>query len=117
MYLLRFGLFILFVSVSSALSLYPLKVLGGLAALLYLTLRFLDNPVGLFLDTQPVLTFALVTAGLALMAFESEALAWLRNLPVCRRRAARRQVRHAVQPPATLRCQGRSATAAPGEAE
>src|SRR5207248_5919699 len=36
MYLLRFGLFILFVSVSSALSLYPIKVLGGLAALLYL---------------------------------------------------------------------------------
>jgi hypothetical protein len=41
-----FGLFILFVSVSSALSLYPLKVLGGLAALLYLVLRLLGNPVG-----------------------------------------------------------------------
>jgi len=33
MYLLRFGLFVLFASVGSALSLYPLKALGGLAIL------------------------------------------------------------------------------------
>jgi len=93
MYLLRFGLFILSASVSSALSLHPLKVLGGLAALLCLGLQLLDNPVGRFVGNQPTFTFGLLTAGLVLIAFESELLAWLRHLPLCRRLTAKRQAR------------------------
>ena len=67
MYLLRFGLFILSASVSSALSLHPLKVLGGLAALLCLGLQLLDNPVGRFVGNQPTFTFGLLMAGLVLI--------------------------------------------------
>jgi hypothetical protein len=95
MYLLRFGLFVLFASVSSALSLHPYKTLGGLAALSCLVLQLLDNPVGRFVGNQSTITFGFLVAGLALMAFESEVLAWLRHLPLCRRRAAKRQTREA----------------------
>ena len=91
MYLLRFGLFILFVSLGSALSLYPVKVLGGLGAVLCLGLQLFDNPLGRFLGSHTVLNFGLVAVGLALMAFEAEALAWLMNLPLIRRPARRRQ--------------------------
>jgi len=93
MYLLRFGLFILFAAVSSALSLHPLKVLGGLAALLCLGLQLLNNPVGRFVGNHATFTFGVLTAGLALMAFESEALTWLRELPLRRQRRANRQAR------------------------
>ena len=93
MYLLRFGLFVLFASVSSALSLHPLKALGGLTTLLCLAIQLLDNPVGRFIGNQPTFTFGVLTAGLVLMVFESEVLAWLRQLPLCRRRDAKRLAR------------------------
>jgi hypothetical protein len=90
MYLLRFGLFILFASLASALTLYPFKVLGGLAAALCVGLQLFDNPVSRFASAQPWFSFGLAMAGLALMAFEAEALAWLTRLPPFRRRAAAR---------------------------
>ncbi|HXJ73049.1 MAG TPA: hypothetical protein VNM37_09350, partial [Candidatus Dormibacteraeota bacterium] len=90
MYLLRFGLFVLFASASSFLSLHPLKALGALAALLCLGLQLLGHPI---VDHQSTFTFSVLTAGLALMAFESEALAWLRHLAFWRRRTSNRLAR------------------------
>lgn len=91
MYLLRFGLFVLFASVSSALSLYPLKVSGGLAILVCFGLQLFDHPAGRVLGAQTALSFGVLAAGLALMAFELDALGWLRKLPWWSRRAAQRQ--------------------------
>src|SRR5437660_6801048 len=91
MYLLRFGLFILFASVASALSLYPLKVLGGLAILGCFGLQLFGHPVGRFLGAPTPLSFGVLAAGLVLMAFERDVFAWLRRLPLWRRRAAQRQ--------------------------
>jgi hypothetical protein len=93
MYLLRFGLFVLFASVSSALSLHPLKTLAGLAALICLGLQLLDNPLSRFVANPSMVTFGVLTGGLALLAFESETLAWLRRLPWCRQLAAKRRAR------------------------
>jgi hypothetical protein len=91
MYLLRFGLFVLFASVGSALSLYPLKALGGLAILLCFGLQLFDHPADRFLDAHTPLSFGVLAVGLALMAFELDVLAWLRRLPLWRGRAAQRQ--------------------------
>jgi len=80
------GLFVLFASVGSALSLYPLKALGGLAILLCFGLQLFDHPADRFLDAHTPLSFGVLAAGLALMAFELDVLAWLRRLPLWRGR-------------------------------
>jgi hypothetical protein len=93
MYLFRFGLFILVVAAASFLARHPFRFLGALAALTSLGLQWFDPatvpPPGL----MPFVTVPLVALGLALIAFEPEALAWLKRLPFARRRAARRAAR------------------------
>ncbi len=94
-YLLRFGLFILFAGVASALVTFPLRTLGGIAAFSYLGLHVFDSPLASRLAASPTLINGLVVAGAVLMLLEPEILSLVRRLPplsiLTRRRDHRRE--------------------------
>jgi hypothetical protein len=98
MYLLRFGLFVLFVALVSAVARFPFRILCVLVALGSIILVWLEpSSIGTHAPMS-VLTWALLAVTLGLMAFEPEVLTFLRRLPLFQRMAERREVRgrHAI---------------------
>jgi hypothetical protein len=93
MYLLRFGLFVLLVTVVSAIARFPFRVSGALAALASLASIWFGPSIADGPGAVSVLTWTLLAVGLVLMGFESEVLAWLRRLPLFRLRFERRSAR------------------------
>jgi hypothetical protein len=91
MYLLRFGLFVLITAISSAVALYPFKVIGALTAALCLVLQLLGGPFSNYFNRHLLAAGVCLLSALALMAFESEVLSWLRNLVGVRSRKIRQQ--------------------------
>ncbi len=100
MYLLRFGLFILIVTLSSAAAIFPFRVAGALAAASCLGLQFFSDSFSRYVQAHLVAGWTVMLAGLALMALEPELLAWLKSRGPFGRRRARR---HAQQPAALER--------------
>jgi hypothetical protein len=86
MYLLRFGLFVLITAISSAVALFPFKVIGALLAALCLALQLLSGYYSNYFTHHPLAVGVGVLGILGLMAFEPEVLSWFRNLPRVRRR-------------------------------
>jgi len=91
MYLLRFGLFVLFACFGAALATYPIKTLVALAAAGGAGLQLFNDSLSRWLSSHPALACGLLLAALALMAFEHEVLAWIKASPPFRRRAERRR--------------------------
>jgi hypothetical protein len=90
MYLLRFGLFVLLVTVASAVARFPFRVAGALAAIAALASIGFGPSITGGPGAVSILTWGVVVAGLVLIGFEPEVLAWLRRLPLCRLRIERR---------------------------
>jgi hypothetical protein len=99
MYLLRFGLFVLIASVSSALAISPLKVIGAMTAALCLALQLFSDSFRDYFNHHLLASGVCVMGALGLMAFEPEVLAWLRNLTLARwpRAQQRKQEREALE--------------------
>ncbi len=93
MYLLRFGVFVLFTSLSSALARFPFRVLGGLIGIGWLGFQLVENGLGGVLGEHLVLAGSLLTLGLLLMVFEAEVLAWLNDSSLSRRLSANKQAK------------------------
>jgi hypothetical protein len=78
MYLLRFGLFVLFAALSSAAAVYPFKVLTGLVAITCLALQYVYPSFNQYLNGHLALAGTGLVGFLVLVAFEAEILGWLR---------------------------------------
>jgi hypothetical protein len=96
MYLLRFGLFVLFAGTASAWTIAPLKVTAGLAALACLSLQLFSDGFSRYLDQHAAAAVVVALLGLTLVAFEAETLAWLEGLPLRRRRRVRQREQEQV---------------------
>ncbi|MCI0747799.1 MAG: hypothetical protein L0Y58_20520 [Verrucomicrobia subdivision 3 bacterium] len=93
MYLLRYGLFLAFTGIASALVTFPIKTTFGLLAGTYLLLTFFSSPLGIDPSAYPITTYSLMVLGLVLMVFEGPILRWLNNLDFITRRRRKRQER------------------------
>jgi hypothetical protein len=93
MYLLRFGLFVLFVTVASAVARFPFRVAVALAAIAGLASIWFGPSMTGGPGSVSILTWGFVAVGLVLMGFEPEVLGWLRRLPLCRLQIERRSAR------------------------
>ena len=79
MYLLRFGLFVWVAALSSAAAIYPFKVTFGLGAVACFALQLGNAAFAGYVARHHGAAGAVLVLGLALMACESQVLAWLRN--------------------------------------
>jgi hypothetical protein len=85
MYLLRYGLFVLFTGVASALVTFPLKTIFGLVALVYLVLMLFAGPWQVDLSAYPGPAYSVMFIGLVLMVFEVQIVRWARRLGLFQR--------------------------------
>src|SRR2546430_941441 len=79
MYLLRYGLFVLFTGIASALVTFPIRTAFALLALLFISLSALFPDVGVELTSYPSLTYGLMVIGLAGIFFEAPIVSWFRS--------------------------------------
>ena len=96
MYLLRFGLHVLFTGTSAFLVTFPVKAIVGVFGLAYLVDLGFQGPTESFVTNYPTLSYGLLIAVLAVAVFEQPILAWLTNTaPLRRRRESREAERRA----------------------
>jgi hypothetical protein len=84
MYLLRYGLFLLFTGIASALVTFPIKTTFALLAGVHVVLILFGNPLGMDLSAYPALTYSLMFIGLMLMVFEPALLRALERFEIFR---------------------------------
>jgi hypothetical protein len=81
MYLLRFGLFVLFAALASAIRVYPIRVVLGLAGAAFLGFELFFGPVQALVVRYAPLSFGVAFAVMLLMAYEPEILKLLARFP------------------------------------
>lgn len=87
MYLLRYGLFLLFTGIASALVTFPIKTVFALLALAHLIVVLFAAPLRVDFTAYPALTYSLALIGLILMAFEAPILRFITTAATRRRGA------------------------------
>src|SRR5262249_37129642 len=76
MYLLRFGLFVLFAGVCSAAAIYPFRVAAALLACLCVGVQLFNDSLSLYFHEERSIVAALAIIGLILITFETEIMGW-----------------------------------------
>lgn len=91
MYLLRYGLFLLFTGIASALATFPIKTGFALLALAHLVLTLFGHKLDIDWNAYPMLIYSFLVFGLVLMTFEKPLIAWWQKVFEADERAKERE--------------------------